>query len=190
MQSLAPANLRTVDAERGQINSRRTTFWRNECRDGRRALMSRVALVEHLCAVLATSDTLPYAVVAASVSLGIALAAGLLAFSVKGRTGLPRLKPHKPPPFPAQVLGRPRRQVSLRDMTAARLSSVESGEAGAVQAPASIDPSSGPSSSLPEFDAASPLDTASPKPSPAVSNGSAGSALPQDGSAGCAEGSA
>jgi hypothetical protein len=150
--------------------------------------MSPAAPVDQPCAVLATSNTLPYGILAASISLGIALAAGLIALGVKGRTGLPRLKSHQPPPLPAPVLGRQKRQVSLRDMTTARLSPVTGDEAGAVQAPASIDPSSGPSASAPASDGASPFD-ASPKDSPVASNGPAGSGLPHEGAAGAAEGS-
>ncbi len=69
--------------------------------------------------LLASSDTVPYGVLAGTVSIGIVLIAGLAALAVKGRSGLPHgLKRHPAPPLPDPVLGRAKRQAQISDRPA------------------------------------------------------------------------
>jgi hypothetical protein len=145
----------------------------------------------HLSAGFASSDTIPYAIVAATVSLGIAICAGLLALSLKGRTGLPRLTKHTAPPFPDPALGRPKHQVSVRDMLTAHLVATnrsdqsrgerdpEGGAPGADQAPASSGPSSESPDPLDDMSGRSTGTTSSGVLAP-FANGSAETEPPQD----------
>ena len=72
--------------------------------------------------MVATSDTVVYAVLAVTMSLAIVLVLGLLALALKGRTGLPKgWRRHEPPPLPGPVLGKSRRQVSIADVPSFRL---------------------------------------------------------------------
>ncbi len=120
----------------------------------------------HLSTVLASSGAVPYAILAASVSLGIALGAGVSALTLKGRGGLQRLRPHHPPVFPGAMNGRSRPHLSMRDMATAHLV-VNAGEAGAAQAPASIDPSPGSSDPFGDTSGISTAITSSaPPPTP------------------------
>lgn len=133
--------------------------------------MSPESSVGHLSTLLASSDAVPHEILVAGISLGVALAAGLAALMLKGRTGLSRLRSHRPPPFSDTVTGRSRPHLSIRDMATAHLLPVDAGEAGAIQAPASIDPSPGSSDPLEDTSGVSTAVTSSVTP-PAVENGS------------------
>jgi hypothetical protein len=92
------------------------------------------AVREPLWHLFASSNTVPYGVLAATVSIGIVLMGGLAAMALKGRTGLPSgPKRHPTPPLPDPVLGRAKRQAAIADPPADRLSvpgSGDSSEAG------------------------------------------------------------
>jgi hypothetical protein len=122
----------------------------------------------HLSVQVASSGAIPYGI-AASISLGIALAAVLAALSLKGRTGLPKLRSHQPSPLPGTVTGRSRPHLSMRDMATAHLVPMDAGEAGAAQAPASIDPSPGSSDPFEDTSGTSTaLTSSTPPPTPAM----------------------
>ncbi len=81
-----------------------------------------------LWGLFASSDTVPYAVLAATVSIGIVLIGGLAALSVKGRTGLPHgFRRHPVPPLPDPVLGHAKRQAPIADRPSDRLLAADSG---------------------------------------------------------------
>jgi hypothetical protein len=134
--------------------------------------------LEHLSTVLASSGAVPYGILAAWIALGIALAAGLAALTLKGRTGLQRLRSHQSPPFPGATNGRSRPHLSMHDMATAHLLPINAGEAGAAQAPASIDPSPG---SADPFEDTSGISTpaTSSVPPPTSGTGSGEIGLPQ-----------
>jgi hypothetical protein len=140
--------------------------------------MYPVGTEEHLYTVLSVSEGVPYAILAASVSLGIALAAGFAAVGFKSRAGLPHLRSHRAIPFPGAPTQRHRPHLSLHDMATAHLAPLEPGEAGAAQAPASIDPPPSSSDPFDEASGASP-EAPSPNPSPLLANGSVEMGLPQ-----------
>jgi len=118
----------------------------------------------HLSVVLASSGAVPYGILAAWIALGIALAAGLTALTLKGRTGLQRFRSHEPPPFPGATNGHSRPHLSMHDMATAHLLPINAGEAGASQAPASIDPSPGSSDPFEDTSGISTAATSSAPP--------------------------
>jgi hypothetical protein len=132
----------------------------------------------HLSVQLASSGAIPYDILAAGISLGIALAAVLAALSLKGRAGPPKLRSRQPSPLPGTVTGRSRPHLSMRDMATAHLVPMDAGEAGAAQAPASIDPSPGSSDPLEDTSGTSTtLTSSAPPPTPARGSDEIG--LPQ-----------